>query len=59
MAKHTKKVGTVDKYASLRKMVKKTEVSQHVKYIWSFCGKSKTKSKAIRIPLATTALAIL
>lgn len=43
-AKRTKKVGIVGKYgtrygASLRKTVKKMEVSQHSKYTCSFCGK--------------------
>ncbi|KAM5327050.1 large ribosomal subunit protein eL43 isoform 1-T1 [Glossophaga mutica] len=46
MAKRTKKVGIVGKYgtrygASLRKMVKKIEISQHAKYTCSFCGKGK------------------
>ena len=46
-AKRTKKVGIVGKYgtrygASLRKMVKKIEVSQHAKYTCSFCGKVRT-----------------
>uniref|UniRef100_A0AAZ3P7I3 Large ribosomal subunit protein eL43 n=1 Tax=Oncorhynchus tshawytscha TaxID=74940 RepID=A0AAZ3P7I3_ONCTS len=55
MAKRTKKVGIVGKYgtrygASLRKMVKKIEISQHAKYTCSFCGKGprtrlKTKMK--------------
>ena len=43
-SKRTKKVGIVGKYgtrygASLRKQIKKTEVSQHSKYLCSFCGK--------------------
>ena len=43
-AKRTKKVGIVGKYgtrygASLRKQIKKIEVSQHSKYFCSFCGK--------------------
>lgn len=43
-AKRTKKVGITGKYgtrygASLRKMVKKMEVTQHAKYTCSFCGK--------------------
>uniref|UniRef100_A0A2K6UFS8 Ribosomal protein L37a n=1 Tax=Saimiri boliviensis boliviensis TaxID=39432 RepID=A0A2K6UFS8_SAIBB len=43
MAKRTKKVGIVGKYgtcygASLRKMVKKIEISQHAKYTCSFCA---------------------
>uniref|UniRef100_A0A7N4PGQ4 Uncharacterized protein n=1 Tax=Sarcophilus harrisii TaxID=9305 RepID=A0A7N4PGQ4_SARHA len=41
VAKHTKKVRIVGKYethysASLRKMVKKIEISQHAKYTCSF-----------------------
>lgn len=48
-AKRTKKVGIVGKYgtrygASLRKMVKKIEISQHAKYTCSFCGKVRTGS---------------
>ncbi|KAA3673880.1 large subunit ribosomal protein L37Ae [Paragonimus westermani] len=44
MAKRTKKVGIVGKYgvrygASLRKTIKKIEVSQHAKYNCNFCGK--------------------
>lgn len=44
MARHTKKVGVVGKYgtrygASLRKLVKKMEISQHAKYTCMFCGK--------------------
>ncbi len=44
MAKRTKKVGIVGKYgvrygASLRKQVKKIEISQHAKYTCMFCGK--------------------
>lgn len=43
-AKRTKKVGIVGKYgtrygASLRKIIKKMEVSQHSKYACQFCGK--------------------
>lgn len=43
-AKRTKKVGITGKYgtrygASLRKMVKKMEITQHAKYTCSFCGK--------------------
>lgn len=43
-SKRTKKVGIVGKYgtrygASLRKQIKKVEVSQHSKYFCSFCGK--------------------
>ncbi|TNN48209.1 putative 60S ribosomal protein L37a [Liparis tanakae] len=48
MAKRTKKVGIVGKYgtrygASLRKMVKKIEISQHAKYTCSFCGKHNVR----------------
>lgn len=51
-AKRTKKVGIVGKYgtrygASLRKMVKKIEISQHAKYTCSFCGKVSTFHKCI------------
>jgi ribosomal protein L37AE/L43A len=43
-SKRTKKVGIVGKYgtrygASLRKQIKKMEVSQHSKYFCSCCGK--------------------
>ena len=43
MSKRTKKVGIVGKYgtrygASLRKQIKKIEVSQHSKYFCNFCG---------------------
>ncbi|ELW70073.1 60S ribosomal protein L37a [Tupaia chinensis] len=48
LAKRTKKVGIVGKDgtgygASLRKMVKKIEISQHAKYTCSFCGKTKMR----------------
>ncbi|XP_045728415.1 large ribosomal subunit protein eL43-like [Mirounga angustirostris] len=54
VAKHTKKVRTVGKYktcygASLRKMVKKIDISQHAKYTCSFCGKTKMKRRAVGI----------
>jgi len=54
MAKRTKKAGIVGKYgtrygASLRKTVKKMEISQHAKYICSFCGKENMKRKAVGI----------
>ncbi|XP_037661478.1 60S ribosomal protein L37a-like [Choloepus didactylus] len=53
-ARCTKKVGIVGKYgtcygASLRKMVKKIEISQHAKYTCSFCGKTKMKRRAVGI----------
>lgn len=51
-AKRTKKVGIVGKYgtrygASLRKMVKKIEISQHAKYTCSFCGKVRAAIRVI------------
>ncbi|GAB2270878.1 hypothetical protein Dimus_005743 [Dionaea muscipula] len=54
MAKRTKKVGIVGKYgtrygASLRKQIKKMEVSQHSKYFCEFCGKYAVKRKAVGI----------
>ncbi|XP_057351148.1 60S ribosomal protein L37a-like [Manis pentadactyla] len=54
MAKHTKKVRILSKCgthygASLRKMVKKTEISQHAKYTCSFCGKTEMKRQAMGI----------
>ncbi|XP_007538976.2 large ribosomal subunit protein eL43-like, partial [Erinaceus europaeus] len=50
----TKKVGIVGKYrtrygASLGKMVKKIEISQHAKYTCSFCVKTKMKRRAVGI----------
>lgn len=49
-AKRTKKVGIVGKYgtrygASLRKMVKKMEITQHGKYTCSFCGKVSIRKR--------------
>ncbi|XP_065896699.1 large ribosomal subunit protein eL43-like [Dysidea avara] len=54
MAKRTKKVGVVGKYgtrygSSLRKMVKKIEISQHSKYTCFFCGKEAMKRKCVGI----------
>ena len=54
MAKRTKKVGITGKYgtrygASLRKTVKKMEISQHSKYTCTFCGKDKMKREAVGI----------
>ena len=48
MGKRTKKVGPAGKYgtrygASLRKLIKKIEVSQHAKYSCTFCGKLTVK----------------
>jgi len=54
MAKRTKKVGITGKYgtrygASLRKTVKKMEISQHSKYTCTFCGKDKMKRDCVGI----------
>ncbi|KAJ9059372.1 60S ribosomal protein L43 [Entomophthora muscae] len=54
MAKRTKKVGVVGKYgtrygASLRKIVKKMEITQHAKYTCTFCGKDTVKRRAVGI----------
>uniref|UniRef100_A0A5F8HHV4 Ribosomal protein L37a n=1 Tax=Monodelphis domestica TaxID=13616 RepID=A0A5F8HHV4_MONDO len=54
MAERTKKVRIVGKYGtrygvSLRKMVKKIEISKHAKYTCSFCGKTKMKRCAVGI----------
>merc|ERR1711939_667342 len=48
MTKRTKKVGVTGKYgtrygASLRKQVKKIEISQHARYTCTFCGKVTVK----------------
>ncbi|CEM01833.1 unnamed protein product [Vitrella brassicaformis CCMP3155] len=54
MAKRTKKVGVVGKYgtrygASIRKVVKKIEISQHQKYMCDFCGKVAVKRVSMGI----------
>ncbi|GLI62916.1 ribosomal protein L37a, partial [Volvox africanus] len=54
MSKRTKKVGIVGKYgtrygASLRKVIKKMEVSQHSKYFCHFCGKYSMRRQAVGI----------
>ncbi|KAJ9701455.1 hypothetical protein PVL29_006696 [Vitis rotundifolia] len=54
LTKRTKKAGIVGKYgtrygASLRKQIKKMEVSQHSKYFCEFCGKYAVKRKAVGI----------
>jgi len=54
MAKRTKKVGIVGKYgtrygATLRKQIKKMEVSQHSKYFCEFCGKHSVKRESVGI----------
>jgi len=51
MGKHTKKAGIVGKYGTryggtLRKVIKKMEVTQHAKYNCSFCGKNGIKREA-------------
>mmetsp|Transcript_38488 Transcript_38488/g.78910 ORF Transcript_38488/g.78910 Transcript_38488/m.78910 type:complete len:95 (+) Transcript_38488:67-351(+) len=48
MGKHTKKVGICGKYgtrygATLRKVIKKMEVTQHATYNCTFCGKNAVK----------------
>ncbi|XP_014442008.1 putative 60S ribosomal protein L37a [Tupaia chinensis] len=54
MAKRTKKVSILGRYgtrygASLQKMMKKIEISEHTKHTCSFCGKTKTKRRAVGI----------
>ncbi|KAH0730227.1 hypothetical protein KY289_001415 [Solanum tuberosum] len=54
MTKRTKKAGIVGKYgtrygASLRKQIKKLEVTQHNKYFCEFCRKYAIKRKAFCI----------
>ncbi|GBG78029.1 hypothetical protein CBR_g25964 [Chara braunii] len=54
MTKRTKKAGIVGKYgtrygASLRKQIKKIEVSQHSKFFCEFCGKFSVKRQAVGI----------
>ncbi|XP_041072844.1 60S ribosomal protein L37a-like [Carcharodon carcharias] len=54
IVKRIKKVGIVGKYgthygASLCKMVRKIEISQHTKYTCCFCGKTKMKRRAVGI----------
>ncbi|KAF7770365.1 hypothetical protein Agabi119p4_6339 [Agaricus bisporus var. burnettii] len=54
MTKRTKKVGITGKYgtrygASLRKQVKKMEVSQHARYTCPFCGKDSVKRTAVGV----------
>ncbi|KRZ30568.1 rRNA-processing protein FCF1 -like protein [Trichinella pseudospiralis] len=53
-AKRTKKVGITGKYgtrygASLRKTIKKMEITQHSKYTCLFCGKENMKRRAVGI----------
>ena len=54
MSKRTKKAGIVGKYgtrygASLRKQIKKQEISQHAKYLCDFCGKFAVRRQAVGI----------
>uniref|UniRef100_A0A452QV81 Ribosomal protein L37a n=1 Tax=Ursus americanus TaxID=9643 RepID=A0A452QV81_URSAM len=54
MARRTKKVRIIGTYkthygVSHRKMVKKTEISQHAKHTCPFCGTTKMKRRAIGI----------
>ena len=54
MAKRTKKAGIVGKYGTryggaLRKISKKYEVSQHMRYVCPFCGKNAVKRVAVGI----------
>merc|ERR1712046_6039 len=54
MGKRTKKAGICGKYgtrygASLRKVVKKMEITQHAKYQCSFCGKDSVKRGVVGI----------
>jgi len=54
MTKRTQKVGITGKYAtrygaSLRKTVKKMEVSQHATYTCPFCGKDSLKRQCVGI----------
>jgi len=54
MAKRTQKVGITRKYgtrygASLRKVVKKFEITQHAKYGCPFCGKVIIYEKIMKI----------
>lgn len=54
MGKRTKKVGITGKYgtrygASLRKLLRKIEVSQHSKYTCNFCGKDSMKRECVGI----------
>ncbi|ATY60476.1 60S ribosomal L43 [Cordyceps militaris] len=54
MTKRTKKVGVTGKYgvrygASLRKQVKKMEISQHAKYTCTFCGKVTVRRQSTGI----------
>jgi ribosomal protein eL43 len=52
--RRTKKVGIVGKYgtrygSSIRKQIKKIEISQHAKYTCQFCGKDAVKRTDVGI----------
>ena len=54
MGKHTIKAGIMGKYgtrygATNRKVIKKMEVTQHSKYMCSFCGKNTVKRQVVGI----------
>ncbi|UZJ53440.1 hypothetical protein CBS101457_002760 [Exobasidium rhododendri] len=54
MTKRTQKVGITGKYgtrygASLRKGIRKIEVSQHSRYTCSFCGRNSVKRTNVGI----------
>lgn len=54
MGKRTKKVGITGKYgtrygSTLRKLVKKIEISQHSSYHCAFCGKDNIKRTCVGI----------
>merc|ERR1711907_933148 len=54
MGKRTKKVGVVGKYgtrygASLRKIIKKIEITQHATYTCAFCGKDTVKRSVVGV----------
>lgn len=54
-SKRTKKVGITGKYgtrygASLRKIIKKMEVSQHSKFFCPFCGKVRRSRRPRATP---------
>lgn len=54
MSRHTKKVGPVGKYgprygSSIRKHLKKIEISQHSTFECNFCGKKKVKRISVGI----------
>ncbi|KAI0983290.1 hypothetical protein GJ496_005049 [Pomphorhynchus laevis] len=54
MSKRTKKVGIVGKYgvrygASLRKAIRKIEITQRAKYTCPFCGKDRMRRTCVGI----------